>query len=1459
MDFQVEEDPVGAVGDCAPRHAGEAAAAASDHEEDIQLHPAVEGAEEVDVFLTAVSQPDTEMEDSGEIGAQVGVEMKRQDNAVGKDQGFGAPDEQQQRVEQLLPDASASLAAEQAPSFSTDGRNTSDNNAGDSIVVAMSSDYKTEIDGGKDDQSSTECAGKQPFSENLSPQDDGRIDEQQHEEQPPPAPSNEQPESPDDVRMENVQVDCSSSDPSQRKEVDAEHADAVADADNAPAEQKGETPDHTTSVIEQQPSISTGAHIPNRTVSSASRSNSKRTSTSRKRKTHPLPPSSADRGSSGDGSDYDPALSTSTSSSSGRRSKRGRLQKTVQQTDSPDDDLKAALRLSMASSASPGSGPPRYGTVSAASSVGLMEEVVDSPSLIDQVVRLTDEGKNKTQWDRILGVDPRLYYVLSYKAESNWCELVPMKKLGPFSEGECGEAAGSVGRDKWVLFSEERCGDVSFEISGDLVEIVNAKPLVNATDANEEQWDILGAIESDVDAVDTNQGDLDDEDGNALFFITGGNTEDSSRKKDSHGLVAEGAPSSPKFKRNNVVHAIDEAVTTELSFGRLASTIWEKDGRYDKWLPESDLKREPPPEETAGSHGSKVKAVDTSKAATVDVTGIEVTIKLFAKCSGSGCPGVTMGDLKDPAAPNSDGMWEVEKVVGRRWNAQQDRIEYLTQWVGCPNPEQNTWEPEENFSLPSLSIFERMWEKCSPPPLDGRAELLTKDEISKMSLLKQGGKSAIGQPGNKPQKECGGGKDKGGTKAGEKSATSENASIRIPKEPLHSPSRRSTRLRMPIVPPPPKDNGSSRSRRSSRRKQGVIPPHSREQRGPNAVTTEEKPAGYVPPIDEQPTCRTSVVDWTPINECILLLSGLEHPEDLAAVGPGIWMAKKSEWAFEGDAPTTSRQIRHHWEEMVHRDCKGELTGFSAVNYASHVLNAALASESAAAKTLALTAAGWYRVPGGDPSCRNTMWHRPNMPLGTYVKLSENQYWRTRPQSMEQAWEAHIAQIRDGIEDAWIPQERYADDVIEEVEDNVEEEMEGARAIEEAEEGKEQESGRKEHEKKPRQRAAVPASHSHNEHSERSERARCERLMEIRKNSLQDGDPRPSRTCHWCGPKQYDESAYVLKHEEQKLCFEAVPAGCEACRYLEELGWRFTFKLHILSASDRIKKGKHHQNDSKFRTPNGHVIYGVKRFLEATTPLVGMEFGKNRSSETKSAPGQREKLVKASSMDVETSKEGSCEKSENQETEVDTIEIQQPTQYKQREITRPPLPPHSYLLKLERGLVSALAADELHLWNVNYGANSTVALHTIRSLATGKLPHAVQIETPFFRPRNEMCVPSHQEGAPPTRFLGVTRVIGPFGSESRTGKQYSGNFGVEFPLFDVDKEPLLPQSATVKGRTVLIRHDLTEDVAGKLFAFMYRLLYGAKAVERCLQRTNALSEQATFTQDTLRAFGTTKDF
>lgn len=115
--------------------------------------------------------------------------------------------------------------------------------------------------------------------------------------------------------------------------------------------------------------------------------------------------------------------------------------------------------------------------------------------------------------------------------------------------------------------------------------------------------------------------------------------------------------------------------------------------------------------------------------------------------------------------------------------------------------------------------------------------------------------------------------------------------------------------------------------------------------------------------------------------------------------------------------------------------------------------------------------------------------------------------------------------------------------------------------------------------------------------------------------------------------------------------------------------------------------------------------------------------------------------------------------------------------------------------------------------------------------------------------------SRKGGAPPTRFLGVSRTAEPVRSGSSVDEpQRTGNFGVEFPLFEAKTDPLVPQSATIKSRTVLIRNDLTEDVAGRLYAFMFRLLYGTAAVERMLQKTNSLAENASFVQDTLRAFG-----
>jgi hypothetical protein len=74
---------------------------------------------------------------------------------------------------------------------------------------------------------------------------------------------------------------------------------------------------------------------------------------------------------------------------------------------------------------------------------------------------------------------------------------------------------------------------------------------------------------------------------------------------------------------------------------------------------------------------------------------------------------------------------------------------------------------------------------------------------------------------------------------------------------------------------------------------------------------------------------------------------------------------------------------------------------------------------------------------------------------------------------------------------------------------------------------------------------------------------------------------------------------------------------------------------------------------------------------------------------------------------------------------------------------------------------------------------------------------------------------------PSRFVGVFRVVG------------ESNFAVGIPVFHVDhtsNSPVLPKEATVNdGQFCLIRVGIAdENTAGKLFAFMYRILYGSKA-------------------------------
>lgn len=163
--------------------------------------------------------------------------------------------------------------------------------------------------------------------------------------------------------------------------------------------------------------------------------------------------------------------------------------------------------------------------------------------------------------------------------------------------------------------------------------------------------------------------------------------------------------------------------------------------------------------------------------------------RIDAKCSS---PSVKTGS--SCVAPTQDEtMLHVDRILGRRWNVNLRRIEFLTVWGGFSDPSEHSWEPEGNFSLQSLAIFGRMWGKSNDPPHDGTAEMLSDRDIRKMQVIQDGTEADSAQIKS--------------TRSGHSSET--------------TPARSGT---------------------------GVV--------------------------------------WTPVNECILLLTALEHPDDLVAEGPG---------------------------------------------------------------------------------------------------------------------------------------------------------------------------------------------------------------------------------------------------------------------------------------------------------------------------------------------------------------------------------------------------------------------------------------------------------------------------------------------------------------------------------------------------------------------------------------------
>jgi len=351
------------------------------------------------------------------------------------------------------------------------------------------------------------------------------------------------------------------------------------------------------------------------------------------------------------------------------------------------------------------------------------------------------------------------------------------------------------------------------------------------------------------------------------------------------------------------------------------------------------------------------------------------------------------------------------------------------------------------------------------------------------------------------------------------------------------------------------------------------------------------------------------------------------------------------------------------------------------------------------------------------------------------------------------------------------------------------------------------------------------------------------------------DPRPAWGCEWCGV------AKSVGSKRRKLC--------PICRLLQEHGW----------------SEKTYSTSQHFISPNQRSLRGVKEFLCGTADIVCKALKKmpredlsalqakydftpptaKKSPVTKKSSStvtKRSSGISRSESRLSKSKSGVSDvssKSEEEQNEGVGMTMEVPMTIE--------LPTVSQLLEEKKGLSGVLEADVFQVYNSYFGTNANIAARILMSLGKGQLPSSISKETPFLRSSDEIQKLSSSSAVSPfskenqkegqtSRFVGVFRLKKTLGN----GKDEI-SFGVTIPQFYVNCEwsseiertrngHILPKVATVNGQPLLLRIGIDdEDVAGKLFSFMYRILYGSDAVSGILTERNPNSKSSTQDDET----------
>ncbi len=289
------------------------------------------------------------------------------------------------------------------------------------------------------------------------------------------------------------------------------------------------------------------------------------------------------------------------------------------------------------------------------------------------------------------------------------------------------------------------------------------------------------------------------------------------------------------------------------------------------------------------------------------------------------------------------------------------------------------------------------------------------------------------------------------------------------------------------------------------------------------------------------------------------------------------------------------------------------------------------------------------------------------------------------------------------------------------------------------------------------------------------------------------DPRPMVSCSWCG----------VDKDVEKLC--------PICDTLREHGW----------------SSNSNASDQCFKDHNNERYRGVKNFVLASTDYIVRAMNAMLKDDRLRLIGQYEQFSEESYAKVneQTDSHTTPEKRQrNNHAATNDYEISTPKRSKKTTIE---LPSISLLLTQENGLDGVLRADLHSIYNLHFGSNANIAAKILTTLGKGDIPTDVKNETPFLRSRETMQKYSNGSDTKPSRFIGVFRVVG---EES--------SYAVAIPEFRVDC-PKPPKAATVNnGHLCLLRVGIeTEQIAGQLFAYMYRVLYGTQALSDALKDTN----------------------